>query len=66
MLAVKYLETLAKVADGQATKVFLPMESMSALGALSGLKEIFSGESSPSNGTALPPMPAVAKKSSAS
>jgi regulator of protease activity HflC (stomatin/prohibitin superfamily) len=51
VLALKYLETLAKVADGQATKVFLPMEAMSLLGALGGLKDVF-GEAA-SNGTAL-------------
>jgi hypothetical protein len=43
VLAIKYLETLAKVADGQATKVFLPVEAMSVLGALGGLKDVFAG-----------------------
>ena len=47
VLAVKYLETLAKVADGQATKVFLPMEAMSVLGALGGLRDVFAGAVGP-------------------
>ncbi len=41
VLAIKYLETLAKVADGQATKVFLPTEAMAVLGALGGMREVF-------------------------
>jgi regulator of protease activity HflC (stomatin/prohibitin superfamily) len=58
VLAVKYLETLARVADGQATKVFLPMEAMSVLGALGGLRDVFAGVAAgePANG-ALPPAP---------
>ncbi len=44
VLAVKYLETLAKVADGQATKIFLPLEATSVLGALGGLRELFASE----------------------
>jgi len=58
VLAVKYLETLAKVADGQATKVFLPMEAMAMLGALGGLKEAFAGALEPASNGNLPVMPA--------
>ncbi len=51
VLAIKYLETLAKVADGQATKIFLPTEAMAALGALGGLREVFSsGDAVTANG----------------
>jgi regulator of protease activity HflC (stomatin/prohibitin superfamily) len=57
VLAIKYLEALAKVADGQATKVFLPLEATSMLGALGGLKEIFTT----SEGEPLPVMPNGAK-----
>ncbi len=59
VLAVKYLETLAKVADGQATKIFLPMEATAMLGAVGGLREVFAGaaqDAIPANG-ALPPAP---------
>jgi regulator of protease activity HflC (stomatin/prohibitin superfamily) len=45
LLAIKYLETLAKVADGQATKIFVPMEATSVLGALGSLKELFGSDS---------------------
>jgi regulator of protease activity HflC (stomatin/prohibitin superfamily) len=41
LLAIKYLETLAKVADGQATKIFLPLEATALLGAIGGMREVF-------------------------
>ena len=41
VLAVKYLETLAKVADGRATKIFLPGDGHNALNALAGVAELF-------------------------
>lgn len=44
LLAVKYLETLAKVADGKATKVFLPLEAVKGLGAIGGIGEMFKGD----------------------
>jgi regulator of protease activity HflC (stomatin/prohibitin superfamily) len=37
VLAVKYLEALEVMADGQATKIFLPIEASALLGALGGL-----------------------------
>jgi regulator of protease activity HflC (stomatin/prohibitin superfamily) len=39
VLAVKYLEALQVMADGQATKIFLPIEATSLLGALGGLSQ---------------------------
>ena len=42
LIAIKYLETLALVADGQATKVFLPTEATALLGALGGMRELLS------------------------
>ena len=42
LLALKYMETLEKMAEGQATKIFMPMEATSALGSLAAAKEIFS------------------------
>ena len=43
VLAVKYLETLAAVADGQATKIFLPLEASAVLGALGPMRDLFGG-----------------------
>jgi len=41
LLALKYMEMLGNVADGQATKIFLPLEASSTLGALSTIAEAF-------------------------
>ena len=41
LLAIKYLEALRQVADGKATKIFLPMETSGILGSLAGIGEIF-------------------------
>ena len=41
VIALKYLESLERIADGQANKVFLPLESTGILGSLAGIKEIF-------------------------
>lgn len=39
LLAVRYLETLATMADGQATKIIVPTEFAGVLGAVSGVVE---------------------------
>ncbi len=41
LLAVKYLEALAKIADGKATKIFLPIESVKSLGSVAAIAEMF-------------------------
>jgi regulator of protease activity HflC (stomatin/prohibitin superfamily) len=41
LVAMKYLESLEKVADGQASKVFLPLEANGVLGALESLRELW-------------------------
>ncbi len=41
LLALKYMEMLGRVADGQATKIFLPLEASGTLGALSSIAEAF-------------------------
>ena len=41
LLAIKYMEMLADVADGQATKIFMPLEVSGTLGALSTIAEAF-------------------------
>jgi regulator of protease activity HflC (stomatin/prohibitin superfamily) len=56
VLAVKYLETLAAVANGQATKVFLPIEASSLLGALGGVRELLGSlETAAPNGAVAAP-----------
>jgi len=41
LIAIKYLETLEKVADGKATKIFLPLETTGVLGSIAGISELF-------------------------
>jgi regulator of protease activity HflC (stomatin/prohibitin superfamily) len=41
LIAIKYLEALAKVANGQATKIFLPLETSGVLGSIAGVSELF-------------------------
>lgn len=41
LIAIKYLETLQKIADGKATKIFLPIEATGILGSIAGIKELF-------------------------
>ena len=41
LIAIKYLEALQGVAEGQATKLFLPMETAGILGSLGAIGEIF-------------------------
>jgi len=41
LIAIQYLESLKAVANGQASKVFLPYEASGVLGALGGIKELF-------------------------
>ncbi len=40
LIAIKYLEALQKIADGQATKVFLPYEASGVLGSIAGIAEM--------------------------
>jgi regulator of protease activity HflC (stomatin/prohibitin superfamily) len=41
LIAIKYLEALGKVADGHATKVFLPLETAGVTASLGGIAELF-------------------------
>jgi regulator of protease activity HflC (stomatin/prohibitin superfamily) len=41
LLAVKYLETLQGVADGQATKIFLPLDTGGVTSSIAAIGEIF-------------------------
>jgi regulator of protease activity HflC (stomatin/prohibitin superfamily) len=40
LIAIKYLEALQKMADGQATKIFLPFEASGILGSVAGVGEL--------------------------
>ena len=42
LIAIQYLEALQEVADGRATKLFLPLETSGILGSLGAIGEIFS------------------------
>jgi regulator of protease activity HflC (stomatin/prohibitin superfamily) len=44
-VGLKYLEALEKMADGQATKTFIPYEAAGALGAVGALREMFNDAS---------------------
>jgi len=59
LLAIKYLEALGTVADGQATKIFLPAEMSSTMGSLGAIAELFTG-ADPGPGPAAPATPAPA------
>ena len=44
LIAIKYLEALGEIADGQATKIFLPAELSSTMGSLGAIAELFKGD----------------------
>ena len=44
LIAIKYLEALQGVADGKATKLFLPLETSGILGSLGAIAEVFQSE----------------------
>jgi regulator of protease activity HflC (stomatin/prohibitin superfamily) len=53
LIAIKYLESLRQIAEGKATKIFLPLETSGILGSLAGIGEIFrevKGEAAPKAG----------------
>lgn len=41
LIAIKYLESLEKIANGKASKVFLPFESSGVLSSVAGIAELF-------------------------
>jgi len=43
LLAIKYLETLGVMADGQATKIVVPADFAGVLGAVAGIAEVMHG-----------------------
>lgn len=44
LVALKYLESLQAMSDGQATKIFMPYEISGILSSLGTIKEMFKGE----------------------
>ena len=59
LLAIKYLEALGAVANGRATKIFLPLESSGVLSAVAALGEVFAstGTQAQSGDDPVPPPP---------
>ena len=53
LLAVKYLETLQVMANGQATKIFLPTEATALLGALGGIADLLQERATAGDGSRL-------------
>ena len=41
LIAIKYLEALQGIADGQATKIFLPLDTAGVLGSVAAIGEMF-------------------------
>lgn len=52
LIAIKYLEALQKIADGKATKVFLPYEASGILGSIAGISELLKEKASQAEGEA--------------
>ncbi len=50
LIAIKYLEALARIADGKATKIFLPVDTANVMGSIAGIAELF-------NSAGVPPPP---------
>ncbi len=44
LITIKYLEALQEMADGKATKIFLPVETSGILGSLGAIKEMWQEE----------------------
>ena len=50
VLAIKYLEALGRIANGRATKIFLPADMSSMLGSIGVIGELFQEGASAGNG----------------
>ena len=48
LIAIKYLEALQGIADGQATKIFLPLDTSGVLGSVAAIGEMFKESSATS------------------
>ena len=47
LIAIKYLDALQKIADGKATKIFLPIETAGVLGSIAGIGELLKNKITP-------------------
>lgn len=47
LIAIKYLESLERVAEGRATKIFLPIETSGILGSIAAVGEMFNDTKDP-------------------
>ena len=47
LIAIRYLEALEQVANGQATKIFLPLDTSGVLGSVAAIGEMFKEASTP-------------------
>ncbi len=57
LIAIKYLEALQGIANGSATKIFMPMEVSGILGSIGAIGELFNKTNGdPAGGTASTPM----------
>ena len=55
LITIRYLDALKVMADGQATKIFLPFEASALLGGLGGIAEVLStGTATTADRSALP------------
>ena len=46
LIAIKYLEALGAIADGQATKIFIPAEMSATMGSIGSIAELFQTDNS--------------------
>ena len=44
LIAVRYLDALTRIADGKATKIYLPLEVSGVLGSIGGIADLFKSE----------------------
>ena len=51
LIAIKYLEALQGIADGQATKIFLPLDTSGVLGAVAAMGEMFRESTASASGS---------------
>ena len=57
LIAIRYLEALQGIADGQATKVFLPVEMSGILSTVGAIGELWNDSGDETATTRRPPMP---------
>ncbi|MCD6384959.1 SPFH/Band 7/PHB domain protein, partial [Candidatus Sumerlaeota bacterium] len=54
LIAIKYLEALQAIANGKATKIFLPLEASGVMGSIAGIAELFKEKKDESGDTSTP------------